>query len=146
MKLSEKDKLKYSEFISGLELKRIFLLSLNAECNDKVFSEDLGPWRVNVKHEAVQEKLDRSEYRIVQRWIINVSKDSEKEILVSFDFKYAVIISSEVSVTKRLFQIYAENNLNLNTWPYARELVNTMTARMGIPPLTLPYFKAFTKK
>lgn len=145
MAISKTDIDKYSEFIAGLELKRVYLRSINSKLNDQTFTENISPWNVNVEHKASFTKMGTQEYKVSQKWVIVVSKDNAESAL-SFDFDFAVVLISKEPMTKRMFQIYSENNLNLNTWPYARELVNNVTARMGIPPLTLPFFKAFAKK
>lgn len=145
MAISKTDIDKYSEFIAGLELKRVYLRSIKSKLNEQAFTEDVSTWNVNAEHKASFTKIRDQEYKVSQKWIIIVSKDNAESAL-SFDFDFAVVLSSKEPMTKRMFQIYSDNNLNLNTWPYARELINNITARMGIPPLTLPFFKAFAKK
>jgi hypothetical protein len=36
---------------------------------------------------------------------------------------------------------FAQINAVYNAWPYLRELMQAMTVRMGVPPLTLPLYK-----
>ena len=40
-----------------------------------------------------------------------------------------------------LKQRFVERNVPVNVWPYIREIVATMTAKMGLPPLVLPTLK-----
>lgn len=41
----------------------------------------------------------------------------------------------------RFFGAFAEVNATFNAWPFLRELVQSVTARMGLPPLTLPVYR-----
>jgi len=144
MKIDESVKAKYAEFINGLELKSIYLISAEAKYN---YKEALEPtWKIMASNDARKENLGEQKYRVVQNWKILVKKEKEGETLLSFSFSFAVLMDSEVEMTEDLFGLYVDNNLNINTWPYARELINNITARMNIPPLTLPYFKAFVKE
>jgi hypothetical protein len=38
-------------------------------------------------------------------------------------------------------QAFAETNALMNCWPYWRELVQTMVAKMGLPPLVVPLLR-----
>jgi preprotein translocase subunit SecB len=145
MKITDNDKKKYSEFISGLNLKKIFLVSANVNFNDSVFSDTVGQLTVHVEQNAIYEKMEKKNYRISQDWEIVVGDEKEDVNLIDLKFRFVILINSERNITKRIFKIYEENNLILNVWPFTRELVNNMTARMGIPPLTLPFFKSFPK-
>lgn len=37
--------------------------------------------------------------------------------------------------------VFAKHNAVFNVWPYFRELVQNFSARMGVPPLTIPLLK-----
>ena len=62
-------------------------------------------------------------------------QDSPLEI----DAKYRLIFNAEVPVPKGFFEVFQDLNLCLTTMPYFRELVTSITGRMEIPTLTLPY-------
>ena len=40
---------------------------------------------------------------------------------------------------------FASRNLPINLWPYAREFISSMTARMGFPPLFIGMYKYIPK-
>ncbi len=44
-------------------------------------------------------------------------------------------VSSRLSEMVKLF---ADRNVRVNVWPYARETIHSTTLRMGVPPLVLP--------
>ena len=43
--------------------------------------------------------------------------------------------------TEKQFAAFAKYNGVFNAWPYWREFVQSMTARLNLPPLTLPVFR-----
>lgn len=45
-------------------------------------------------------------------------------------------------LTEQHYKHFAELNAFMNAWPYVRELVQSTTARMGLPPLVLPLLKS----
>jgi len=56
--------------------------------------------------------------------------------------EYTVVFDTEEDISQEFFEIFSVLNLPLTTWPFFRELVNSTTARMGIPPLTLPLHRS----
>ncbi|MCF8113837.1 MAG: hypothetical protein K9K21_08320 [Desulfotignum sp.] len=62
--------------------------------------------------------------------------------------KYALLIECEISCllhstkdfSEQFLAIYEKVNLNINTWPYFRSFVQDATNKIGIPPLTLPFY------
>ncbi len=54
---------------------------------------------------------------------------------------YRLIYSSEEEFTEEFFELFKARTLPVNSWPFFRELVNNITARMYIPPITLPLIK-----
>ena len=55
-------------------------------------------------------------------------------------------VRSAEGLTQDNFDAFAERNGIFNVWPYWREFVQSMTARMGLPPLTVPVFRIGTAK
>ena len=69
----------------------------------------------------------------------------EKVFTITASFLLSYMKTKEVEVTKDFVGVFKENSIELVSWPYFREFVQNMIARMGFPPLTLPS-KFFTNK
>ncbi|HED37058.1 MAG TPA: hypothetical protein ENI76_02255 [Ignavibacteria bacterium] len=69
-------------------------------------------------------------------------KPSSKSRYIQIEVTFVVTLKSKFEFTEDFFEIYKEISLHLNTWPYLREFVNQATARMNVPSLTLPLYKA----
>ncbi|MBW3600398.1 MAG: hypothetical protein KY475_24430 [Planctomycetes bacterium] len=61
-------------------------------------------------------------------------------------FVVTYTVRSEEGLTQTNFDAFAERNGIYNVWPYWREFVQSITARMGLPPLTVPVFRVGTAK
>ena len=71
---------------------------------------------------------------------INRSDGAPIEIEVVFGLRFR----SERPMTSPIFELFKEVNLPVNTWPFLREFVHSMTGRMGWTPITLPALKRGT--
>jgi len=58
---------------------------------------------------------------------------------VVFEIKYS--LPKELEVSQEQLNTFAKINSVFNAWPYWREFVQSMVARMNLPPLTLPMFR-----
>lgn len=69
--------------------------------------------------------------------------ESEKSPVVSvkavFELRYR--LPKELKVSQEQLNTFAKINSMFNAWPYWREFVQNMVARMNLPPVTLPMFR-----
>jgi len=67
------------------------------------------------------------------------NEDDEKALLLfeaTFWLKYLLVAPMELNA--ELVQLFGQRNGMLNIWPYWREFIQTMTARMDLPQLKVP--------
>jgi len=100
--------------------------SLEIQIDQKVTHVCLSNTRVVVNHSY---KLTASGH--------GAKKDFALKVTCSFGLKY----SSEAGISEDFMEIFKVRNIPLNTWPYFREFIQSITQRMNIPPLTLPLLK-----
>jgi len=62
-------------------------------------------------------------------------------ILLSGKFMLRYRSQAVVKVATADLEAFGELTVAFNVWPYWREFVQSMTTRMGLPPLTLPFFR-----
>ncbi|AVX21332.1 preprotein translocase subunit SecB [Carboxydocella sporoproducens DSM 16521] len=75
-------------------------------------------------------------------------KDEDKCFTISLQFtlSYNFLVNDENKklineFTEEVFSEFANRNVIINAWPYARELVSNLTTRMGFAPLFIPPYK-----
>lgn len=69
------------------------------------------------------------------------SKPKEVDLVITATFLLAYKVSSLRGLKKENYEAFAESNGVYNAWPYWREYVQSMIARMNLPPLTIPVFR-----
>lgn len=65
-------------------------------------------------------------------------------VSASFRLEYAFRAKGGPAENERdlFFGAFANVNGTYNVWPYFRELVQSLTGRMGLPPIVIPVFRA----
>lgn len=126
----------YRKILSGIELKNILLKEIKASIEHKYFTENT---RITIKDKA-QYKNDENELIVTHTYTLT-AKNKDKKNALKIVGTFIVIFESNHEINDDFFDIYKETSLPLNVWPFFRELVNSTTSRMNIPPLTLPLLK-----
>lgn len=130
---------KYSKILNSLKLKSIFLQSSKTYLNPEIkVPENI---KINIKEETSYKVKKGNIYNLFQKYKLDARGHNSKSKFINIEIGLIVKVESNSKITEEFFDIYKEISLHLNTWPYFREYVNQATARMNIPPLTLPFFK-----
>ncbi len=86
-----------------------------------------------------------------------VNQDNENQKVFEMGFVYILryrteglnILESDEETVNQALDIFSKENIPINVWPFARELVAEMTRRMGLPPFIMGMYRFFpdaTKK
>lgn len=126
----------YSKLLKNIEINDIVLLELEAKRYPASIEKDMG---FHLKHEPEFVKANRNDFDIIDLYTIT-AKSGRKNIF-KIRIKWLLSFSSEVEIDEDFFNIYAERSLILNTYPYVREIVQSITSKMDVPPLVMPLYK-----
>lgn len=130
---------RYEEFITGLQLVRLRLVSLEAKAN-----VDVPDPRRNAiylqGHASYEVQEDGFEaYQTYEVAIRDTDTDTESgKVAVVFALQYETKHSVEPDELGDLFEIFSKTSLLLHVYPYVRQLVQDVTTRMDWPPVILP--------
>jgi preprotein translocase subunit SecB len=131
---------KYVSILKKIDLKEIYLESCSSEIRREHFKlkENLEvKIRDNASYEQIKNKL-----KIKHKYFLTAKRPKAgKDFSLKASATFCLIFSTQEPIEKDFFDIFREINLMLNTWPYFREFVQSMTQRMNVPPLTLPFVK-----
>jgi preprotein translocase subunit SecB len=129
----------YADFIRQIELRDIWLEHAEVD-NDG----PQPPERVEfeIDREATYESLEDG---FLARHSYEVSVRSKDSFFADIEVRFVVRFSSPQEMTDRIFEVFEDVNLPVNTWPYLREFVSTTLGRMGWQPITLPALKRGTE-
>jgi hypothetical protein len=127
----------YRNMMRGLKLEKIRLVSASLKYN---FFQP--PMKIVVKSaEKFEKKKESNEVFVYQDYTLVAQLPKTNQKGVNIKCCYEIVFKTDKDFTEEFFKIYADRSLPLNTWPYFREFVSSMVARMDLPPLTLPLFK-----
>lgn len=124
----------YQETLEQLDLQSVCLDEVKACCARETAQD--GQVNVSLSAEAEDRQAEK-QYLAFITYSLRGERDGE--MLLEIEAKYRLIFDAPVPVPDGFFEVFRELNLRITTMPYFRELVASMTGRMGIPTLTLPY-------
>ena len=96
---------------------------------------------VNVETEA---RKDEKMVCVRPRFIVSAKHDEvddEEFMRIEAQFLLRYRVPSFEGLKKANIEAFGELNGLYNAWPYWREFVQSMTVRMGLPPLTIPVYR-----
>ena len=126
----------YSTILDDIELQSLYLKKLDSFISHDQISEGMS---IVIKDNSTFSNTDEG-FNVESRYTLN-AKNQQKKIVIKIDCIYGIIFKSSKNITDSFFEIYKDMSLPLNVWPFFREMVNSITSRMNIPPLTLPLIK-----
>lgn len=124
----------YQKTLERLDLRSVCLDEIKAYCAREA-AED-GQVDLNLSAEAEDVQAD-GQYLAFITYALRGERDAK--MVLEIEAKYRLIFDVLEPVPVGFFEVFQELNLRTTTMPYFRELVASMTGRMEIPTLTLPY-------
>lgn len=133
---SETSKERYNRILASLELKQVFVqeqsMKRDIDQNPKKTS-------VNIqRNNEAQIADDKRSFRVRDILHIEGLNEGSEDPLFAIDLTLLLQYQSEKAVTKTFLEQFLNTNLDIHSWPYFRELVQTATNKMNLPPLILP--------
>ena len=131
----------YTRLIESVQLDSVVLLVFEHHRETEVHP----PFKVSSEFETLLQ--DSPEGQIIAVADFNLkavsdTTDSEEMFMrMVWQLTYSFTAGEPLEVDSELKQRFVERNVPVNVWPYIREIVTTMTAKMGLPPLVLPTLK-----
>ncbi|HKK09456.1 MAG TPA: hypothetical protein VJ939_01410 [Bacteroidales bacterium] len=129
----------YSAILKQVSLESILFTKYNVKSARHLVGSDMN---IAVKYDTSFEiDPDNSKIATVKidyRLTVYKEKKSEYALLVTCEL--ISVLNSEKDFSEKFLKIYKMVNLNHNTWPYFRSFVQDAANRVGIPPLTLPFY------
>ena len=130
------------------ELKRVGLRQCHASL-EGMEAELMGPFSLRVSHNSVANAIVGGVLRIEGRFQVQGYDSASPPALLfniecAFDLDYEIQDESfEPSAAS--IAAFKDGNAIFNCWPYARELVNSLTSRMDIHVPALPFLRMVPK-
>lgn len=134
-KLSPKE---FSNALNDIEIRKIGFLEIQSKLYPENFRE--GEITVNADNRAdfQMDQINKTFIVIDHFDFTGMIKNSK---VFTIQFKIMVIFGMEKEPTKDFLTLFEKNTLKVITYPYAREIVQDLTTKMGLPPFVLPMWR-----
>lgn len=138
----------YKDLVRAVELEELFIVDFRSTRRVDIdfplrFATEfsIGEPVLSERAIAVEATLD---FSADARHVPNNTADNPSvQIKISWQVVYSFADKDPRDIDEKLVQEFVQRNVPLNVWPYARAVVTTATAQMGLPPLVLETFKVF---
>ena len=124
----------YQKTLEQLSLQIVCLDEVRACCVREVAQDG----QVDIKLFAeAEDQQTESQYLAYITYRLRGERDNE--MLLEVEAKYRLVFDASQPIPDGFFEVFRDLNLRITTMPYFRELIASITGRMEIPTLTLPY-------
>ena len=128
----------YKKILEGLQLKSLSVMKGQFTSSKENFIPNS---EVDISEKAQFEIESKNSIKILHNYNLKIKNHKNKKNILQINLSFELVFSSKETFTQEFFDVYKEDSLPINTWPYFREFVSSLIQRMNFPPLTLPLFK-----
>jgi len=129
----------YRKALQKTELESIMLDSCSVKTNRDKISANM---KLDIRHKATYSIQEKTSAVITSSYnLVVATTTTRKDFALKIAGKYSLLLTSEEAISEDFIEVFVKINVQMNTWPYFRELVQNMVQRAGLPPLTLPLLK-----
>lgn len=135
------DKVKYNKMVENIEIINILLKSINL--NDVKLpniNEEKYDVKLNYKCESF-EKFNNNIVEFYPKFILDIDYKEKNMLSLEFELRVIYKLDDIDKYEDEYILKFIEINLPINIWPYAREIISSMTTRIGYPVLVISPYK-----
>ncbi|MCA1035712.1 protein-export chaperone SecB [Bacillus infantis] len=133
------DSNKYQELINNIEIQNVKLKDLSVRSSYN--NESQKNIEISAKHEVISFKRDGDLLLVQTRFEIEGFSESQCVFSIGFILELVYYLENRFTFEEQYIDLFTKNNVPVNAWPYARELVSSITLRMGLSALILPVLR-----
>ena len=130
----------YKNLLSKIELIEVSLTSSSTSIDLAKMvpeSSSFGSPQISISDDIKRSKK-KEHIQINAQWYLAAKFEKDDKNFMDITASFNVLLFCKSSLPNNFWKIYNKSTLPLIVYPYFREFVQNMTARMNIPPLTLP--------
>lgn len=124
----------YQQTLETLHLQTVCLEEVHSVCDREALEK--GGVTINIGDKAFARQTPTKYYAYIQ---YHLAGQQEETVTLRLDARYCMIFETETPIPPGFFDVFRVLNLKMTTLPYFRELVASVTGRMELPTLTIPY-------
>jgi preprotein translocase subunit SecB len=127
---------------SRVEFREIRLSEINASSPTK----GLGALEPQIEHHCTLMKQDGDLLEVLCAYQIRVTSGAKELLKADLSYLVSYTLLGNDPVDENDLNHFAFANGTYHSWPFVRQTLFDLTARMGYPPYNLPVFKFFPKR
>lgn len=129
----------YQELVRNIDIIGISLKELKVENLSSSNQKDI---EISVKHKSSPSYEKEGDLlKVFSVFEVSGKTNNQTEFVINFILQLDYKLDAKFSIEDQYIKFFIQNNVPVNAWPYARELVSNMTLRMGLSPLILPVMR-----
>lgn len=140
METNDIDIQKYNELVKSMALDDINLYSLDLNRIEMFHdNQNIG---VNANFSIENFKIDGNQLIVYPQFQIKMIDNNTKKIVAKIKCTYFIVYKSSIidNMDEIYIQLFIGKTIQYVVWPYLRETIGSLTAKMGYPPLVLPIY------
>jgi preprotein translocase subunit SecB len=123
----------YKKFIDGLNLTDIKLTHTNVSIEESFKL----PASINIKDKSSYKNISSDKIKVSIEYKLDALPKGQEQAGFKIEVHYDLIYNVKIPMNDKIFKIFSESSLRIQTWPYFRQFVHQMTLYMNLPPLIL---------
>jgi len=128
----------YNAFLQELELATIRLVSVKAAA--KVERPRPAQTNVEISYEPMWREREGG-FEALAHYRVRFFDKKMRRVQGSVEATFSLLFSSPEPMRDEFFVVFGDLNLKINSWPFMRELLQSMMHRLDWPPFPLPLLK-----
>jgi len=133
----------YEEWIGELELQGIFLDGISADL-DRMVLQEMGrdsELRIVTKHSSKVQVLGSDGLVVKVQFRVSAKADGVRRAMAKIAVDFDVLVMGAIEVPEEFEQRFKDNMVHIS-WPYLRELVESIAMRSALPIPVAPLMKS----
>ncbi|MFJ8099433.1 protein-export chaperone SecB [Lysinibacillus sp. NPDC096212] len=132
------DKDIYQELIKNIDIRQVNLKNLSVESSNKIEQENI---KISVSHDVIKYEREKDKFSVLTEFEVQGLIEEQKVFNIYFILELSYSLEASITFEEQYIDFFTKNNVPVNAWPYARELVSNLTLRMGLSALILPVLR-----
>lgn len=124
----------YRQALDKLALKAVCIEELNATCNRDMLNA--GKTTINLASKTFSRQTPDEYFSYITYQLTGLQAETP---VLKIEATFCVIFDTDERVPDGFSDVFDGQNLPITTLPYLRELIASLTGRMGLQTLTIPY-------
>lgn len=134
--LTKHSAISYTDFLKSLEVGFLALVECKARIDRQQLSKSKDGLAVDAR--AAWKRVDNDAFDVRPEITIRAISKNKKDGALEIKAVYLVHLHGKPPINEAHIKRFVEADLRILIWPYFREFIASMSARMHIPPITLP--------